>query len=135
MTTVLANPFGSPLLAPVPATLGVVLALDLIVLCVVERHDMRHLPCSSLFQRWLVWLVIAPTYTPALLSAGLAHYSSRCPPGALREPKRRLPLYDSVQRWLQHRAVKLHACAPQRKTCPLMMMPLAVHGNRRRPRA
>lgn len=58
------------LLGPVVGTLGVLLTLGLIAICVVERHDLRRLPRSSLFQRWLIWLVIAPVYTLAVLSGG-----------------------------------------------------------------
>jgi len=39
MSTFVANPFASPLLAPAMTTLGVVLVIGLLVICVVEGHD------------------------------------------------------------------------------------------------
>src|SRR5439155_1544730 len=49
------------------ATVGGLLAAALAALCVAERRHLREFRQRTLFQRWLTWLLITPTYALAVL--------------------------------------------------------------------
>ena len=63
----ISSPVGDPLFWPTARTLGAILGLGLVLLLVVERRHLGHLPERVLFQRWAVWAVIAPIYALAVL--------------------------------------------------------------------
>ena len=64
----ISNPTASPLFWPLASTLGGLFAVGFILILTAERFRLATLPNSSLFQRWLVWAVIAPLYSLAALS-------------------------------------------------------------------
>ncbi len=67
----ISNPLASPLFAPTLSVLLVVLAVGLLGLVMAERHNLRQLHRSVLFQRWAVWACIAALYSLAVLSGSL----------------------------------------------------------------
>lgn len=52
-------------------TLGGILVAGLLLLLIVERRHLHELRHRTLFQRWAVWAVIAPTFSLAVLGGHL----------------------------------------------------------------
>jgi phosphatidate cytidylyltransferase len=71
LRTVISSPLANPLFWPTAQTLGAVLGGGLALLLVIERHHLGELRHRVLFQRWLVWAVIAPVYSLAVLGGWL----------------------------------------------------------------
>ena len=72
------SPFPSTLFWPVARTLGAVLAIGLLLLLILERRHLHELRGRVLFQRWAVWVVVAPLYSLAVMSGALAMLSFPC---------------------------------------------------------
>ena len=68
----ISNPLADPLFWPTARALGGLLGAGLVLLLTLERRHLRELHRRVLFQRWAVWLVIAPLYSLAALSGSLA---------------------------------------------------------------
>lgn len=66
------NPLSSPLFLPVMTVLGGVLGAGIALIGVAERHRLHELPNSTLFRRWLTWLLIGPVYALAIMSGPVA---------------------------------------------------------------
>ena len=71
MSGLVLNPLAQPLLGRTVVTVGTLLGVILVALCVVERHHLREAHHRTLFRRWFTWLVITPLYTLAVLSGEL----------------------------------------------------------------
>jgi phosphatidate cytidylyltransferase len=67
----ISNPLADPLFWPTALVLGGLLGAGLLLLLTVERRHLLELHQRVLFQRWAVWLVIAPLYSLAALSGSL----------------------------------------------------------------
>jgi phosphatidate cytidylyltransferase len=67
----ISNPLADPLFRPTALALGGLLGAGLLLLLIVERRHLLELHQRVLFQRWAVWLVIAPMYSLAALSGSL----------------------------------------------------------------
>jgi phosphatidate cytidylyltransferase len=68
---VISNPLANPLFPPTLGVLAGVLLVGFVGLLVAERHDLRGLHRSVLFQRWRVWTAIALLYSLAVLSGSI----------------------------------------------------------------
>ena len=66
------NPVDSSLFIPTFVTLGSLLAALFAVVCLIERHHLREIRQSVLFQRWFTWLVIGPIYALGVLAGEAA---------------------------------------------------------------
>lgn len=62
-----ANPLASPLFLPVMAVLSGVLGTGFALIGFAERRRLGELRHSTLFRRWLTWLLIGPVYALAML--------------------------------------------------------------------
>jgi phosphatidate cytidylyltransferase len=69
---VISNPLASPLFVSTLSVLVGVLGVGFVGLLLAERHNLRKLHRSVLFQRWLVWACIAALYSLAVLSGSVA---------------------------------------------------------------
>lgn len=67
----MTDPFGNPLFWPTARAVGGLLGGALILLVLVERRHLGELHRRVLFQRWVVWAVIASLFGLAVLSGAL----------------------------------------------------------------
>ena len=67
-----SNPFTHELLLPTVYRLGPLLGIALVAILLRHHGRVDQIKQDVLFHRWRTWLVIAPTYTLAILSGSLA---------------------------------------------------------------
>lgn len=68
----LVNPLSSPLFMPVMTVLGGVLGVGIALIGVAERGRLNELGHSTLFRRWLSWVLIGPVYALAIMGGPVA---------------------------------------------------------------
>src|SRR5882672_2563075 len=105
-----SNPLAYPLLPPLGLTLVGLFAGSLLALLVAVRGRWHRLGTSVLFQRWRVWLVIAPVFVGVVLAGvvPLALFAAALAVQGSREYARLADL-PSTDRWL---LVCIAACLP-----------------------
>lgn len=71
MTSMIQNPFDSPLFAPAATRISVLLGIALLLILFILRKNWRTVFSESLFIKWRTWAIIASLFICAALSGPL----------------------------------------------------------------